>query len=53
MERSAHPEVEWHKVAELDDLPEGRVKKVTVGRCSLALTHFPWGQFVPAPSRVP
>ncbi len=35
-----HPEVNWHKVAELDDLPEGRVKTVTVGRRSLALTHY-------------
>lgn len=32
--------VEWHKVAELDELPEGRVMTVTVGRRSLALTHF-------------
>jgi thiamine pyrophosphate-dependent acetolactate synthase large subunit-like protein/nitrite reductase/ring-hydroxylating ferredoxin subunit len=30
----------WHKVAELDELPEGRVKTVTSGRMSLALTHF-------------
>ena len=29
----------WHKVAELDDLPEGRVKTVVAGRRSLALTH--------------
>jgi thiamine pyrophosphate-dependent acetolactate synthase large subunit-like protein/nitrite reductase/ring-hydroxylating ferredoxin subunit len=33
-------EFEWHKVAELDELPEGRVKTVTAGRTSLALTHF-------------
>jgi pyruvate oxidase len=30
----------WHKVADLDELPEGRVKTVTAGRTSLALTHF-------------
>jgi thiamine pyrophosphate-dependent acetolactate synthase large subunit-like protein/nitrite reductase/ring-hydroxylating ferredoxin subunit len=30
----------WHKIAELDELPEGRVKTVTAGRTSLALTHF-------------
>jgi len=30
----------WHKVADLDDLPDGRVKTVTVGRQSLALTHY-------------
>ena len=29
----------WHKVAELDELPEGRVKTVVAGRKSLALTH--------------
>jgi thiamine pyrophosphate-dependent acetolactate synthase large subunit-like protein/nitrite reductase/ring-hydroxylating ferredoxin subunit len=33
------PDVEWHKVAELDDLPDGRVRTVTVGRHSLALTR--------------
>jgi thiamine pyrophosphate-dependent acetolactate synthase large subunit-like protein/nitrite reductase/ring-hydroxylating ferredoxin subunit len=32
--------VTWHKVAELDDLPEGRVKTVHVGRRSLALAHY-------------
>jgi thiamine pyrophosphate-dependent acetolactate synthase large subunit-like protein/nitrite reductase/ring-hydroxylating ferredoxin subunit len=30
----------WHKVAELDALPEGRVTTVTAGRKSLALSHF-------------
>ncbi len=34
------PEAEWHKVADLDDLPEGRVKVVVAGHKSLALTHF-------------
>jgi thiamine pyrophosphate-dependent acetolactate synthase large subunit-like protein/nitrite reductase/ring-hydroxylating ferredoxin subunit len=38
MTQCLHPETTWHKVAELDDLPEGRVKTVTVGRRSLALT---------------
>ena len=33
-------ETTWYKVAELDDLPEGRVKTVHVGRRSLALAHF-------------
>ena len=36
----AHSEATWHKVAELDELPEGRVKTVTVGRRSLALAHY-------------
>jgi thiamine pyrophosphate-dependent acetolactate synthase large subunit-like protein/nitrite reductase/ring-hydroxylating ferredoxin subunit len=30
----------WHRVADLDELPEGRVKTVTAGHRSLALTHF-------------
>jgi thiamine pyrophosphate-dependent acetolactate synthase large subunit-like protein/nitrite reductase/ring-hydroxylating ferredoxin subunit len=30
---------EWHKVADLDELPEGRVKTVVAGHRSLALTH--------------
>ena len=35
-----HTDVTWHKVAELDDLPEGRVKTISVGRRNLALTHY-------------
>ena len=35
-----HPDTTWYKVAEHDELPEGRVKTVTVGRRSLALAHF-------------
>ena len=34
------PVTEWHRVASLDELPEGRVKTVTVGTLSLALVHF-------------
>jgi thiamine pyrophosphate-dependent acetolactate synthase large subunit-like protein/nitrite reductase/ring-hydroxylating ferredoxin subunit len=30
----------WHRVADLDELPEGRVKTVAAGHRSLALTHF-------------
>ncbi|MGH8923938.1 MAG: thiamine pyrophosphate-dependent enzyme [Acidimicrobiia bacterium] len=33
-------EVTWHKVARIDELGEGRVKTVTIGRRSLALTHY-------------
>jgi pyruvate oxidase len=40
----AEPEQEWHKVAEPEELDEGRVMTVTVGRRSLALTHHK-GQF--------
>ncbi len=35
-----HSDSTWHKVAELDELPEGRVKTVTVGRRWLALSHY-------------
>ncbi len=31
---------EWHRVADLDEVPEGRVKTVTVGHTSLCLSHF-------------
>lgn len=30
----------WHKALELDELPEGRVKTVTLGTTSLAMTHY-------------
>ena len=30
----------WHRVADLDELPEGRVKTVTAGHHSIALTHY-------------
>ncbi len=40
MSDCSHPDTKWFKVAELDDLPEGRVKTVTVGRRSLALANF-------------
>lgn len=33
------PALEWHRVAAPDELPEGRVKTVTAGALSLALTH--------------
>ena len=32
--------ITWHKVAELDELPEGRVKTVTAKTKSMALTHI-------------
>ncbi|MGB7860633.1 MAG: thiamine pyrophosphate-binding protein, partial [Acidimicrobiia bacterium] len=35
-----NPSTTWHKVADLDELPEGRVKTVHVGRRSLALAHY-------------
>jgi pyruvate oxidase len=30
---------QWHRVLDADDLPEGRVTTVTVGRRSLAVSH--------------
>ncbi len=32
--------LDWFKIAETDELPEGRVKTVTAGARSMALTHF-------------
>jgi pyruvate oxidase len=32
--------LEWHRVADVDELPEGRVKTVTAGTHSMALTHI-------------
>ncbi len=36
----AAAELQWHKVAALNELPEGRVKTVTAGAKSMALTHI-------------
>jgi thiamine pyrophosphate-dependent acetolactate synthase large subunit-like protein/nitrite reductase/ring-hydroxylating ferredoxin subunit len=33
-------ELEWHRIADVDELPEGRVKTVTAGIHSMALTHI-------------
>ena len=40
MTDSNNSEREWLKVAEVDELPEGRVKTVTAGTRFLALVHF-------------
>jgi len=32
--------LDWHRIANLDELPEGRVKTVTAGIHSMALTHI-------------
>ena len=42
----------WHKVAESDALPEGRVMTVTAGTKSLALVHFD-GQYAAMDNRCP
>jgi pyruvate oxidase len=33
-------DLDWHKVADLDELPNGRVKSISAGTASLALVHF-------------
>src|SRR6201999_4512391 len=42
----------WHRVADLDELPEGRVKTVTAGHHSIALTHHQ-GQYGALSNRCP
>lgn len=37
---SNNKNLEWHKVADATELPDGRVKTVTAGTKSLALVHF-------------
>ncbi len=45
-------DVVWHKVAELDEIIEGRVKSVTAGTQSMALVHFD-GQWAAMDNRCP
>ena len=40
MTTSAAAQTQWFRVADLDDLTEGRVKTVVAGHKSLALTHY-------------
>ena len=42
----------WHRVADVDELPEGRVKTVTAGTLSMALTHID-GEFSAMDNRCP
>ena len=42
----------WHKVAELDEIIEGRVKSVTAGSQVVALVHFD-GQYAAMDNRCP
>ena len=44
--------VEWYRVAGLDELPDGRVKTVTAGTTSLALTRIE-GRFTAMDNRCP
>ena len=40
MTQSARTAIRWHKVLELDELPEGRVKACPAGVRTLCITHF-------------
>ncbi len=44
--------MEWHKIAELEELPEGRVKSAKAGVRTVALSHFD-GQFAAMDNRCP
>ena len=44
--------LEWHRVADVNELPVGRVKTVTAGTCSFALTNID-GQFTAMDNRCP
>ena len=45
-------ELQWHRVADLDDVPPGRVKTVTAGTVSLALTNM-GGSYTAMDNRCP
>lgn len=45
-------ELNWHKAAELDELPDRRVKTVTIDTVSIALTHYD-GQYAAMDNRCP
>ena len=49
---SHEQELVWHKVAELDELAEGRVKSAKAGRVSVAVVHFD-GQYTAMDNRCP
>ncbi|MGD2132599.1 MAG: thiamine pyrophosphate-binding protein [Maricaulaceae bacterium] len=44
--------LEWHKVAEIDEVAEGRVKSATAGRVNVALTRFD-GQYAAMDNKCP
>ena len=44
--------LDWHKVASIDELPSGRVKTVTAGTVSMALTNIN-GEFTAMDNRCP
>jgi pyruvate oxidase len=52
MPKTEQQDLDWHKVAEADELPEGRVKTVVAGTKSLALVHFQ-GKYAAMDNRCP
>jgi len=52
MPKERPAELQWHKVAALDELPEGRVKTVTAAAKSMALTHV-GGRYTAMDNRCP
>ena len=44
---------EWHKVVDLDELPEGRVTTVTIGHESLCVSHIGDGEYGCLPNACP
>jgi pyruvate oxidase len=49
---SENNQLVWHRVADLDELPEGRVKTVVAGTHSMALTHID-GEYSAMDNRCP
>jgi len=52
MKNENNKKLDWHRVADLDELPAGRVKTVTAGTHSMALTHID-GEFTAMDNRCP
>ena len=46
------PKIDWHRVSDIGDPPPGRVKTVTAGSVSLALTHID-GEYAAMDNRCP
>ena len=49
---TANEQLEWHRVADVDELPEGRVKTVIAATHSMALTHID-GEYAAMENRCP
>ena len=49
---NSNDQLSWHKVADVEELPEGRVKTVTAAGKQLALVHFS-GKFAAMDNRCP